>query len=80
MQLTLALGLKYDSNKPANLYSLSLGRKHAFASIQPSTTALPDKPVSAHPATWAVRWYILTYNLHGLPVMLPNSAGIDLFI
>jgi len=80
MQLTLAFGLKYDSDKSANLYSLSLGREHAVTTIKPSTTDLPGKPVTAQPATWAVRWYILTYNLHGLPVMQPHSAGIDLFI
>jgi len=79
MKLTLALGLQYDSNKPASVYALSVGGDRSVAAADPVVEVLPNGVSSSLSPPLAERWFTLTYNLHGLPVMLPPTAAIDLF-
>lgn len=81
MKLTVALGLQYDSNKSANLYAFSVGHGRALSTIKPAVERLPSKPISfARPVSLSDRWFILTYDPHGLPVMFPRVTGVDLYI
>jgi len=77
MKLTLAMGLQYDSNKPASLYALSVGGSRSVKSSEPIPEVLPNAPLVAASPVGA--WLTLTYNLHGIPVMQSPTALIDLF-
>ncbi len=78
MKLTLAFGLQYDTNRPASVYALSVGGERPVQAVAPAAEVVSGG--GEVPTPHDGRWYVLIYNLHGMPVRLPPQAVLDRFV